>query len=715
MSKISPKWLLISLFIGWIFFSTTIFYTVQKPITAESIISLIQSDKPNFIFSWTALARTLLNLGVGLWLWGLSLGIGAWAYRNIIPVKHIELTSWLEGILFSLGLGLGLLGLLVFGLGLLRLLQSLTLYIITITLTVLTLPYSLRLLRQVDESQEQRGKSPPKPSKGGLGRYLFIIYAILNLGLSLTLTLLPPTDWDGLFYHLTGPKHYLAAGHIVSGLDIPHLSFPSLFEMLYLLAMALRNDITAKLLHFGFILLLAGLVYIITKRWLGLKQDWSALAFLFAMPMLFTLGSWAYNDLVLAFYQVAALYALLKGLEASWRTNRQWLLLSGLFCGLAMSLKYTSFITPMTLGSLLWWSLWRRKASWAIFWRASLSFGLSATLVALPWYLKNWAFTGNPVYPFIFGGTFWDDFRSVAYSGAGTGIGFDPIALLTLPYTLTLGIQDANYLDGRMGPLFLAYLPLILLYGLFRYRRSTTPSGDKIVPLLIFTAAQVAFWTLGVMWSDRLWQSRLLLTALVVLCPVLAWILADLVHLNHPQFSLQSFLMLFLACVLTLNMTDHLFNNQIQSWSGWVYHQPWHYLLGSETREAYLTRRIGLHYTAMTRLNQDLPAEATVVFLWEPRSYYCDLDCRPDSILDRYGHLQYLYGPNPEAITDAWLADGVTHVLVFQSGLNFLGEEDNVPAALRPDITLLAQLKQEHFELLIDLPAGYQIYRLKNN
>ena len=56
--------------------------------------------------------------------------------------------------------------------------------------------------------------------------------------LALTLALLPPTSWDGLFYHLTGPKLYLQQGAIRPGPDIPHLNFPSLMEMNFLLAMA---------------------------------------------------------------------------------------------------------------------------------------------------------------------------------------------------------------------------------------------------------------------------------------------------------------------------------------------------------------------------------------------------------------------------------------------------------------------------------------------
>jgi 4-amino-4-deoxy-L-arabinose transferase-like glycosyltransferase len=543
--------------------------------------------------------------------------------------------------------------------------------------------------------------------------------------MALTIALLPPTDWDGLFYHLTGPKIHLAAGRIAPGIDIPHLNFPSLMEMLFMLGMAVRGDITAKLLHFGFSLLLAALVYLTAKRHLGLKNGWPAVLFLFSMPMVLTLSGWAYNDLALAFYQMAALYALLNwsippnpstpdqdtGDQRSAVNGRRWLALSGVFCGLTMSLKYTAVVAPVALAGLLLWRLRRSKTPLKGALTSVLAFALPALIVSGPWYLKNWFFTGNPVYPFVFEGLFWDEFRSAAYAGSGSGIGFDPALLLGLPYQLTLGLRDANYIDGRTGPLFLAFLPLLLLYGLLRYRRKAMPPA--LNGLLIFALAQFAFWTVGAIWSTGLWQSRLLLPGLIPLCPALAWMIRDIRHLNHPQFSLQRFLMLFIGVVLMLGLVDQLFNNQIKSRSGWLYYRPLTHLIGTETRSTYLTRRLGVHYAAMEQLNEELPPTAVVTFLWEPRSYYCRLDCRPDSILDKYGHLQYLHGQDAAAIAQAWREEGVTHVLIFKLGLDFLLNEEGLSAEIRPDPTVLNQLKATDFDLVLDAHNAYQVYRLK--
>ncbi len=691
------KWSLICLFLGWVFSTIGIFYVVQKPFTLTTLQSLTQTESPSFTFSAVALGRTLLDLLAGLWLYLLSLGLGLWLYRWLALEKTAKSNlATLEEIVFSSALGFGALGLLVFFLGLAGFIAPANLYAITILLTLLVTPQTLKTLRRT------RLPSPP---------LLLKLYLPLTIGLSLTIALLPPTDWDGLFYHLTGPKLYLAAGRIIPGIDIPHLNFPFLFEMLFMLALAIRGAVTAKLLHFVFSLLLAGLVYLMAKQHLNLKNGWWAVIFLFSMPMILVLAGWAYNDLALAFYQVAALYALLRyrgaGELSDTKGQTHWLILSGLFCGLAMSLKYTSFVAPLTLvGLLLWWQ-WRERTPLVQVLKSIIVFSVPVLLIAGLWYLKNWFFTGNPIYPFVFAGRFWDDFRSAAYAGAGSGIGFDPLTLLTLPYQLTLGLQDANYIDGRTGPLFLAFSPLIVVYGLFKYRRPPT----AVNALLIFGLMQYLFWLVGVIWSRGLWQSRLLLPAFVALCPVLAWILHDLRHLNHPKFSLQHFLNLLIGFILVLGLVDQLMNGQHQT--GWLFYRPWTYLIGPETKEAYLTRRLGAYYAAMAEINTQFPADAVVAFLWEPRSYYCQVDCRPDSILDEYGHLQYLHGQDAEAIAQAWHQKGITHLLVHRQGYNFLRTEDNVSPELRPNPEVLNQLEAEHLDLIFDIVGAYQGYKLK--
>jgi hypothetical protein len=452
----------------------------------------------------------------------------------------------------------------------------------------------------------------------------------------------------------------LRAGRIYPGVDVFSLNNPFLLEMVFMLSMSLRSDITAQLIHFVFLFLLSGQVYLLAASELKLRDGWTAVLLLFTVPMVLQLASITYNDLALAFTILAALYGYIRWREGE---NGRWLVLSGIFCGLAMSLKYTSFIAPGLIGLMLIAQRWRQPRKLA---RLLLLFAGPALLVALPWYVKNWAFTGNPVYPFVWYGRFWDEFRAMAHQNPGSGIGWNVSAIVAVPFNLALGVADASG-DGPTGPMFLALLPLLLLYAFTQFRRS--PLAFRV--LLFYALFHYLFWLLGVINSAPLWQGRLMLPALAALCPALAWILNELRPFDLPQFSLRRFLNLLLALVLLFGLIGQL--------SNWYLLDPLAFVVGDQSRAAYLERTIGPLYEASTEMSEILPPDAVVQFLWEPRTYYCELDCRGDHILDKYTHLEYLHG-SASGIAEALAAEGVTHLFIFEQGLAFLRDSEETTA-----------------------------------
>jgi hypothetical protein len=306
---------------------------------------------------------------------------------------------------------------------------------------------------------------------------------------------------------------------------------------------------------------------------------------------------------------------------------------------------------------------------------------------------------GNPVYPFIFHGLFWDDFRAAWYARSETGIGWDGLKLLQLPLLVTLGIEDANPGDGYMGPLFLIFLPFIFIYGQRKYR----PTSSSLAAILFFILLQFSFWTLGIIGSHSLWQSRLLLPAFAALSPIIGGIWHDLTRFNQPRFSLQRFLNLLITLVLLFNL--------IQISLKTIALHPLTYLTGLESRDEYLTRRLGARYLAMKKLNEILPAEAVVLFLWEPRSYHCQVTCRPDSILDRMAHDYYKH-PNAAAIAQAWRDEGITHVLLARGNLNFVQQNRSEPYSAE-SVQEWNLIEKNNLTQLADINGLYQLYQLK--
>ena len=719
------KWTLIALFVAWFFFTVASYFVVYKPFSPLLVVQLSTLAWLPLGNDWSILGSALLDLLVALWLGVMALGVGLWIWDGIFLTQRRkgakaekEREEGLERVVFGFGLGFGVIGLLVLLVGVLGWLNT---AVLTIMATILSAIGVQKLVRL-----RVGWKRPSRP---------VIIYIIIVVFMAITLAVLPPTNWDGLFYHLKGPKLYLEAGHIAGGIDIPHLSFPSLFQMWFLLAMGIRGDVAAQLVHILFLFALGGMVYVFAREHFGLKDGWTAVLFLYTTPMVLTLSTWSYNDLGLAFFSVGAVYAFLKwqktgrgitrnnadkkdfsASSASFRVQLSWLAISGAFAGLAMSMKYTSIVGPAALGLLL---LWQVRHNWWAGVKPVLLFGITAVIVLAPWLIKNAAFTGNPVYPFVFDGLYWDEFRAAGYSNAGSGIGFDIITLLRLPYDMMLGIRDASQ-DGRTGALFLAFLPFILYYAFWK-KKSTdfTDFADEepknlrnlrnlrinnsLNTTLIVSLAYYLFWVVGVIGSKGLWQTRLLLPMFTLLCPVLAWVFEAIREFDHPQFSLRSFLNMGLAFVLLLIGLNQLWE--------WIPAQPWAYLSGAETRDEHLTRRLGAHYAAIQALNEQLPPDAVVKFFWEPRSYYCDLDCRPDSILDAFDHLVYLHG-DADSIAAALYEEGVTHVLIWQTGLDFIVENPESQSGV--ETAVLANFRTNHLEPAFSIAEeSYQIFTLR--
>lgn len=663
-----PRGLGIALLIAWLFAVYAAFYLIQKPFLPETA---------------RAVARAGLDVAAALGIAGLGAALG----RRILVWLDLADLPPADLVWLAPALGLGGLGLLGLGLGLAGGWRRPLIYGLGLLAGGLLARDGLVLGRQLVAWR-------PGLAVGRWGRR----YLALTLALTVLLALAPPISWDGLFYHLTGPALYIAQGQITPlDVNIPHLAFPSLMEMLFGLGVLVRGDGAAKLLHLVYGLLLAALVYRLSRRWQGREAAGWSLLLLAAMPMVAVLAAWAYNDLALAFYQLATLYALLAWQETG---RRGWLRASGVLSGLALGLKYTAF--PLPLVGLVYLLCQHRHRR-----RAILTFVLLTGLVASPWYLRNWAFTGNPIYPFLFAGRNWDEFRTAWYAHAGTGIGWRPLDILALPVTMTLGRRDVNRYDGRMGPLFLALAPVMiwLLVGVWR-RRERSPRGQALTLLGGFAAVHALVWALGVIQSRALFQSRLFLPGFVALVPLLSETLVRLPALDRPAFSLSAFVRLLVGMTLALNLV-----NQILGETGVVRFNPFGYLAGYESRSAYLERVIPYgHYQAMVRLRETVPEDGRVLFLWEPRSYYSPRPAQPDAILDNWSHLLYLYGD--ENRVAAHLRDeGFTHVLLYQWGLDFVIEYGESPLSPE-DVERLQAFIDQHL-VLVETVGHYQLYGLR--
>ena len=325
-----------------------------------------------------------------------------------------------------------------------------------------------------------------------------------------------------------------------------------------------------------------------------------------------------------------------------------------------------------------------------------------ALAVWSPWLLKNLLLTGNPIYPFFFSGIYWDDWRAWWYDRPGTGLLYTaPWKLLTAPWDATIwGVEGTAGYSATISPLFLALLPFLLLI----WQRLEAAQRRWLGAAMAFCTVLYGFWLWGVARTGLLFQTRLLFPAFGLLALMVSAAVEGLRALPRHPIDLGWLARAVVVGVLVLTLVG-TFLSTAQG-------QPLGVLLGFENREEFLTRRLGWYYATVEYINQELPRDAVVLFLWEPRSYHCTVECRPDALLDRWLHTTHLYGHDAETIADTWRVEGVTHVLFYQLGYEMIRDAGFDPLTA-VDVATLEALQDHDVQEVEDFGGVYTLYRLR--
>ncbi len=357
----------------------------------------------------------------------LVLAVIAWGVGQAGLMRFLKSEERLERTVFALALGLGTLAYLVLALGLLKLARPTFLWGAAGTVGAL----ALALVRP------QLTWRKPKSEESGLGALLIAAgFGLVGLA-TLFGTLMPPTQWDELAYHLAVPKVFLREGRIFYIPYDHHSNFPFTLQMLYLLMLSAGSVLGAKLVHSLCGLLLVLAVAAFCKRHFG-GGGAVAAGVLLASPLVLWEATTAYIDLGSALFVWLGFHALVNATEPPpapreagegvAKRGEGWLLLSALCMGFALGTKATVLgFWGLCLLGILGWNLiterkWARETlSHAALW-GSVSLGVGAI-----WYVKSWLFAGNPVYPFgysVLGGRYWSAQNAAQYAAEQSKFGF---------------------------------------------------------------------------------------------------------------------------------------------------------------------------------------------------------------------------------------------------------------------------------------------------
>ncbi len=617
----------------------------------------------------TPVMDSVVSVLVGAVVTAIGGGIG----RRLIGRRGTDA----ERAALSVGIGLGALSAATLALGLVGLLRAeigaLLMFIVAVVFF-----RSIRVWMRDIRSALDALSTPSRLSRWSLA------FCAMALTFSFLQALAPATAWDSLVYHLKGPELYLASGRIDLPFDLPYLGFPQFQEMLFLLARLIGAPNVASL-HWVFAAATVLLVHSAARRIWGESNGWIAAAIFLSSQTIASLAGWPYVDLTLAFHVTAA-FACIEHYRDD--ADPAWLRLAGAFTGFAMATKYTA--VPAVAGLVI--AVCAGSGPERRFLSRLIQFLVFAVLAALPWYLKNWVTTGNPVYPFLFDAPYWDAYRAGWYGRFGTGLAFTaPVRLLTAPIEATIfGVEGHDPYAATIGALYLMFVPVGFIIG-----RRLRPIRDMVI------VCGVAYlgWLAMIAGSALLVQTRLLFPVFPLLAVTAADGVEALRRSERLTFGVRRLVSLVIVASLALTafgLVAEFGNRGILSILG-----------GGQSSEAYRVSQLGWYALAMQEINR-LPVGARVLFLWEPRSLYCRIDCRPDALLDRWWHDRRIIG-SAGAIAATWRDRGITHVLFHRKGYEFIVDAEFDPIS-DDDQLALAELIDSRLALVRDVGGAYQLY-----
>jgi 4-amino-4-deoxy-L-arabinose transferase-like glycosyltransferase len=541
-------------------------------------------------------------------------------------------------------------------------------------------------------------------------RILLVFLLILLIVSILFLSSVPPVSRDALTHHLAVPKLYLRHGAIYEIPFMPFSYFPMNLQLLYLIPLYFGNDIIPKYIHFAFALLTAWLIFNYLKPRTSVIYAILGVLFFLSIPIIVKLSITVYVDLGLIFFSTASLLLLLKWVENGFKYR--FLSLSAICCGLAMGTKYNGLVTFFLLTLFVPFIHSRyaegNKAGAVKSVRYGALFLAIALLFFAPWIIRNYIWTGNPLYP-LYDSWFNPEnqihrqtiglftFRSAVYHEE-----WWQIALLPIRIFFEGQDGDPQYFDGRLNP-FLLLLPVFAFY---RIGKESDTIRMELKAMLCFAVLFFAF---------AFFSSGLRVRYISPIVPPL--VILSIFGLRRMVLQVKVLRIRLLRDIglagIAVVVCFGLLMNFRYIVDQYRYIDPFSYLSGAVTRDEYI-ERYRPEYPVIRYINENLAPCDRILFLFMGnRGYYCNREYVFDVVAKRsLLHELVKRSRKPEQILEGLKSNGITHMLIrYDIFDGWVKDEDHFTIR---EQELLAQFFERHVELLY-FKWGYGLSRLEHS
>jgi len=638
-------------------------------------------------------ALDILSAGLLVWI-GIGVGRLVLFHTKMLPDEPID------ALLFSIAVGLGVIGYLLLLLGLTGALYKFSvffLFLFFIGLAGYQGPYISSLIRGTIKNLT------PSAENFGFSFFCLILF-LLGAIFLLIFALAPPVDWDALMYHLQIPVTFIKENRIFLPADNLHAAYIGLAHMLYIPFLEI-GSISGPALFSSFMALMLGLsVYALAYRLFDQSAAYMSLAMLWGTSTILLVAITPRVDVTLCFYLLIAHYALLTALYSNSKSGYKYFYLAAVFFGLSVGIKYGGLIYAVCMLPLVLYVAFKHGSGLLNSSKKILIFGFAFLILTLPWLAKNWILFEAPLYPFFDkGGKYshrtppWivslSDSKPTAASANAKKFVKNKSAREPLNLWDFFINPDKITIEGEGKYYYSNLLFLLLPLGLLSARKKQL--AWLVLPAVLFIGIiYIRFPRTNI---------RYLLPALPPVTVAIGFITSWICQRLKPQKISIIFAILMIA--VSLALTARVISRYFDETKA-VKH-VFGLISSAEYIKKYKISGIRHLSVMMDYINKNLPSDSIVLMLFESRSFYF----RPQTIQDvSYTNWPFL---SNVLIADECLQQvNVTHVLVNQGVLDYFTTRGS---KFSPTSMEALQLFTDRCLLLIHESRKLRLYKVKSD